>query len=344
MNRFLFAVRAIYHAPNPYHNYIHAIDVLQASYSFLVSMGLAPPFDFLLEHDGDDAVWRRGSSSYEDTPEGRATRKVKELIRPQEVLCVMIAAVGHDIGHPGLSNAFMKNAKTPLSQLYDDKSVLENMHCTLVVQLLRKHGFGFLIDNYSTSSSVKPPAEPANPTPLSPTFPNIPPSMKPLPRDPEPGAILDWRGFRKALYSTVVSTDMSLHFAWIKEFRLLGKRFRESDAELAVEDEVNGVDLLPTEEENRIMICQAFIKCADISNPTRPIDVSEHWSSVLLQEWAIQASLEQRLSLPVSVISSADAALQARGQIGFTLVHRAAVRGRSGGHALYAAVLCSMCY
>jgi hypothetical protein len=108
-----------------------------------------------------------------------------------------------------------------------------------------------------------------------------------------------------------------------------------------VEDEVNGVDLLPTEDENRIMICQAIIKCADISNPvrllrrplpaggpisltartcsqqTRPIDVSEHWSSVLLQEWAIQARLEQRLSLPVSVISSADAALQARGQIGF---------------------------
>jgi hypothetical protein len=165
--------------------------------------------------------------------------------------------------------------------------------------------------------------------------------MKPLPRDPEPGAILDWRGFRKSLYATVVSTDMSLHFSWIKEFRLLGKRLRESDAELAVEDEVNGVDLLPTEDENRIMICQAIIKCADISNPvrllgrpclqvdrfhltartcsqqTRPIDVSEHWSSVLLQEWAIQARLEQRLSLPVSVISSADAALQARGQIGF---------------------------
>jgi hypothetical protein len=45
--------------------------------------------------------------------------------------------------------------------------------------------------------------------------------------------------------------------------------------------------------------------------------VSEHWSSVLLKEWAVQASLETDLQLPVSVIASADAALQAKGQIGF---------------------------
>jgi hypothetical protein len=45
--------------------------------------------------------------------------------------------------------------------------------------------------------------------------------------------------------------------------------------------------------------------------------VSEHWSTVLLAEWANQASLEQELSLPVSVVASADAAIQAKGQIGF---------------------------
>lgn len=38
---------------------------------------------------------------------------------------------------------------------------------------------------------------------------------------------------------------------------------------------------------------------------------------MLLEEWAKQASLEQDLDLPVSVVASADAALQAKGQIGF---------------------------
>jgi hypothetical protein len=45
--------------------------------------------------------------------------------------------------------------------------------------------------------------------------------------------------------------------------------------------------------------------------------VSKHWSTVLLKEWAVQASLETDLCLPVSVIASADEALQAKGQIGF---------------------------
>ncbi len=106
MNRFLFAVRAIYHAPNPYHNYVHAIDVLQASYTFLVAIGVAPPFPFLLE-DGVEPWMRPELPVEKDGPDANARRKVLELMRPQEVLCLMIAAMGHDVGHPGLSNAFM---------------------------------------------------------------------------------------------------------------------------------------------------------------------------------------------------------------------------------------------
>lgn len=65
------------------------------------------------------------------------------------------------------------------------------------------------------------------------------------------------------------------------------------------------------------MVSQALIKCADISNPTRPIDVSEHWSTVLLDEWTKQAFLEEELDLPVSVVAGVDARLQAKGQVGF---------------------------
>lgn len=53
------------------------------------------------------------------------------------------------------------------------------------------------------------------------------------------------------------------------------------------------------------------------SRQTRPLNVSEHWSTVLLEEWAQQAFLETGLHLPVSVAQNADAALQAKGQVGF---------------------------
>ncbi|WVQ71403.1 hypothetical protein IAR50_000938 [Cryptococcus sp. DSM 104548] len=270
VNRLLYALRAIYHAPNPYHNYVHAIDVLQATYTFLLDIGVVPPFDYMREWGPGKQVWKRSAEG----GESMGTKRARELIRPQDVLAVLVAAMGHDVGHPGLSNAFMKNAKVPLSQVYEDKSVLENMHCMLVVQLLRKHGFGFLIESSTASCAARATS----------------------------GGV-DQKGFRKVLYSSILATDMSLHFAWIA-------RLKEFDDRLKA-GAVRG------EEEERVLICQALIKCADISNPSRPIDVSQHWSSVLLEEWAKQASLEHDLSLPVSVVASADAALQAKGQIGF---------------------------
>ncbi|KAL7422124.1 3',5'-cyclic-nucleotide phosphodiesterase [Cryptotrichosporon argae] len=275
MNRLLFAIRAIYHAPNPYHNYVHAVDVLQATYSFLVGLGVAPNVAFLKDHKSTAAPWRRPTEEQRPVL-GQGTRRARQVLRPQDVLGVLIAAMGHDVGHPGLSNAFMKNAKTPLSQVYEDKSVLENMHCMLIVQLLRKHGFGFLLGQTSATGI---PARDA----------------------------IDARGFRHVLYSSVLATDMSLHFAWIQDLKEFGEAMRGPAP--GARDELV--------EDDRIMICQALIKCADISNPTRPIDVSEHWSTVLLDEWAKQASLEQELCLPVSVVAFADARLQAKGQVGF---------------------------
>lgn len=163
--------------------------------------------------------------------------------------------------------------------VYDDKSVLENMHCMLTVQLLRKHGFGFLLDPATAAEAKEYPAR----------------------------AKLDSRGFRRVLYSAILATDMSLHFAWIQRLTELG--------ELMKSEKPLERDALV--EEDRIMISQALLKCADISNPTRPMDISEHWSAVLLDEWGKQASLEEELELPVSVISNPDASLQASGQIGF---------------------------
>lgn len=41
------------------------------------------------------------------------------LLRPQDVLTVMIGAMGHDVGHPGLSNVFMVRIKLSRYFTYD---------------------------------------------------------------------------------------------------------------------------------------------------------------------------------------------------------------------------------
>lgn len=118
LHRWLFAIRAIYHAPNPYHNYIHAIDVLQASYTFLREIGLVPPLEILLS-DQRNQPWRRPRKDVFEQRSGddNARLEVDKILRPQDVLAVMIAAIGHDVGHPGLSNVFMVSARAPMRYL-----------------------------------------------------------------------------------------------------------------------------------------------------------------------------------------------------------------------------------
>lgn len=141
------------------------------------------------------------------------------------------------------------------------------MHCILVVQLLRKHGFAFLLTGEDrptaeTGITVETNTAPSSDSsPMAGVFPNIIPAsayQQTFKRDVQPGAVGDWRGFKKLLYATVLATDMSLHFDWLKQFKDLGKRAR---AGLCVD--------MPEEEETaaRTLVCQALIKCADISNP-----------------------------------------------------------------------------
>jgi len=52
---------------------------------------------------------------------------------------LLISAIGHDVGHPGVNNLFLVTINAPLAQLYNDRSVLESFHCAAYSQLLRRH-------------------------------------------------------------------------------------------------------------------------------------------------------------------------------------------------------------
>jgi hypothetical protein len=55
------------------------------------------------------------------------------------------------------------------------------------------------------------------------------------------------------MYSSVLATDMSLHFAWMARLKDFGASLESTEERI--------------EQDDRIMLCQAIIKCADISNP-----------------------------------------------------------------------------
>jgi len=55
-----------------------------------------------------------------------------------DLLSIIIAALGHDIGHPGLANTYHINGSTDITITYNDISVLENFHASTLFKTIRK--------------------------------------------------------------------------------------------------------------------------------------------------------------------------------------------------------------
>jgi len=121
MTAFLVASRSAYNAFVPYHNFRHVVDVLQAIFHFLVQLGRLPPYPY-----------SKDSATLSSSP-------IAALIRPFDALTLLITAIGHDVGHPGVNNAFLVTLNAPLAQLYNDRSVLESFHCAAYSQILRRY-------------------------------------------------------------------------------------------------------------------------------------------------------------------------------------------------------------
>lgn len=232
---FVHHLRQIYRYENTYHNFEHALDVLQATQCYLSTAYMVPPVTILLD---SQRTW---------TAPHQQNGSLIQTLGLRDIFALYIAAIGHDVGHPGVTNVFMKNAQTPLSLVFDGRSALENLHCQLLLRVMRHHGLGVLLD------------------------------------DP-----LEGTRFRKLLIQTVLATDMSVH-----------KDFMEH-----LQQETSGQR--ETLLQRQILACQAILKNADISNPSRPFPVAQHWAAALMEEWTAQKDLEEHFCLETSVQPSAE--------------------------------------
>lgn len=119
---FLLASRMAYNEFVLYHNFRHVVDVLQALFHFLVQIGTLPPY--IAESSQNKSLSRS---------------PIAQLLKPFDALTLLISAIGHDVGHPGVNNAFLVALNAPLAQLYNDRSVLESFHCAAYSQILRRY-------------------------------------------------------------------------------------------------------------------------------------------------------------------------------------------------------------
>ncbi|KAM0094774.1 3',5'-cyclic-nucleotide phosphodiesterase [Aspergillus fumigatus] len=72
-------------------------------------------------------------------PNTDSPSSIASLLTPFDTLTLLISAIGHDVGHPGVNNFFLVKLNAPLAQLYNDNSVLEAFHCAAFSQILRRH-------------------------------------------------------------------------------------------------------------------------------------------------------------------------------------------------------------
>jgi cAMP-specific phosphodiesterase 4 len=112
---------------------------------------------------------------------------------------------------------------------------------------------------------------------------------------------------RKMVIDMVLATDMSKHM------RLL------ADLKTMVESKkVTGNNIIMLESyDDRIQVLQNMIHCADLSNPTKPLDIYIKWTDRIMEEFWRQGDKERELGLEISPMCDRRVPSVEKHQVGF---------------------------
>ncbi|KAI5969856.1 PDE2 [Candida margitis] len=307
---FIFIVRDTYRSGNPFHNFRHAVDVLQACFHFLVRLGCLPQFkQFIVDpYQVDKLEWTKNEEYVEliatsrvfssvdltqvlskavgrssssvgdksnsissmsssslsklDSPadsEVSTASTVKQPRKPNlnlvQTLGLLVAALGHDVGHPGTTNAFMIKNRTPTSLVYNDRSVLESYHASIFINKVLNVCWPSLLQTKIDEDSLL--------------------------------------NLHDLIVSSILATDMGEHFEYMSKLKNFSDRTNANDDASDAASEAQE----SMSNDNKIKLISALlIKCADISNVTRPLRVSSQWAVVLQREFDEVNQLDKLLN------------------------------------------------
>ena len=216
--------------------------------------------------------------------------EASDLLGHLELLSLMIAALGHDLEHPGYNNAFCVNALTPLALTYSDQSPLENHHLAVLWSILRSSGCEL---------------------------------FEPLAND-------HLRTARKLTIATILATDMTFHFSLKSELDgvLLrnhpanasdgsgsssGSSSSGSSSSSGAVAEVKALE----SDLDRLVLLKVVLHVADISNPCKRWEVGKLWSDRVLDEFFAQGDAEKAMDLPRTPNMDRDTTKQAELSVNF---------------------------
>ncbi|XP_055925456.1 high affinity cAMP-specific and IBMX-insensitive 3',5'-cyclic phosphodiesterase 8B-like isoform X6 [Argiope bruennichi] len=222
LRNWLTLMESNYH-PNPYHNSTHAADVLQATAYFLKKPRLKAIFD------------------------------------PIDEIVSLVAAVIHDVDHPGRNSAFLCNTGSELAILYNDLSVLESHHSALAFRLTIGNETANIFHNVNKDS---------------------------------------YKEMRRSIIDMVLATEMTKHFEHLSKFVNVFTKSVEAEEDESLEPASPDLSAMST-PENIVLVKRILIKCADVSNPARPLNSCKEWASRIAEEYMSQTDEEKSKGLPI---------------------------------------------
>ncbi len=200
-----------------------------------------------------------------------------------DLLSIIIAGLGHDLGHPGLTNNFQINALTDMAITYNDSSCLENFHLAKLFKTLRK-------DETNIFSKL---------------------------------TVQDFKKIRKKMISEILATDMAIHGKIISNIRakipeyFLQENNNDNSNKNKKFELITDINNEETTYEEKQALLDYFIHAADLGHNTKKFNISLKWVELLSNEFWLQGDKEKSLNLNISFLCDRDNTDVPKGQVGF---------------------------
>uniref|UniRef100_A0A8C9MQC9 Phosphodiesterase n=1 Tax=Serinus canaria TaxID=9135 RepID=A0A8C9MQC9_SERCA len=105
-----------------------------------------------------------------------------------------------------------------------------------------------------------------------------------------------YRSLRQAIIDMVLATEMTKHFEHVNKF------VNSINKPMASEETSNNTECtanIKNFPDNQTLIKRMMIKCADVANPCRPLELCIEWAGRISEEYFAQTDEEKRQGLPV---------------------------------------------
>ncbi|KAL0021688.1 hypothetical protein WJX79_000250 [Trebouxia sp. C0005] len=208
-----------------------------------------------------------------------------QALTQRQQLATYFSALVHDFEHGGVNNDFLIKTYHPLAITYNDQSPLENHHHAAAIRVL-----------------------------LQPEHRYIPLSSQRL--------LEDQVEIRSMCISQVLGTDMKKHFDITSRFQAAFKRPGGNDGTTSQGASPAaprcGVDWDGVKAEDKTLVHQMVLKCADIGHLAAPPRTHRRWAFQLEEEFFQQGDKERACGLPVSpLMDRSTQGGMTRSQLGF---------------------------